>query len=128
MSTHCREIQNKESFCIQNPVKHLRWSVFAANYFCKTLHIWCFAGFWIRLWSHLCTSCSKVWKCYLRNRMFASFTSYWCFLGKKYKRKIFKQSKKSGNNQPLNKMDILNNNNRNVNKVITLMSHCMNAR
>lgn len=61
--------------------------------------------------------------------MFASFSSYWCFLGKKkHKRKRFKQSKMNENNQHLNKMDILNNNNRNVNKVITLMSHCMNAR
>lgn len=34
----------------------------------------------------------------------------------------------SENNQHLNKMDILNSNNKNVNKVITLMSHCMNAR
>ena len=41
--------------CIENSVKHLRWSMLRkflttfARYICKGLHIRCLTGFWIRL-------------------------------------------------------------------------------
>ena len=51
---------------IQNPAKHLRWSILwkqwmakSLNYFRKSLHLRCLTWFWIRLW---CSAEELFWK------------------------------------------------------------------
>ena len=59
----------------QSPVKHLRWSFFikAINYFCKTLHLRCLAGFWISLEKEK----HKFWT-WIRNKV--NFINFMCKL------------------------------------------------
>ena len=74
---------------IQNPVKHLRWSLFknssAVNYFCNTLYLRCLIGSWISLyilmvvWNQVSNTLLLTRKQWLFNRVAEALNQKFCW-------------------------------------------------